>query len=97
MQTIDFVKHCCLQHTALTGDDREDNLPSHTLYPHSQSIILNAGRVWTETSLPSGCLPMIFLQHLSPFYLWTEGHIWSWLITPQIFSASVSACGNGSV
>lgn len=57
-QTIHVVKHCCLQHTALTGDDREDNLPSDTLYPHSQSIILNAGRVWTETSLPSGCLSM---------------------------------------
>lgn len=61
MQTIHFVKHCCSQNTALTGDGREGKLPCNTLYPYSESIILNAGKVGSETSLPSGCLSMFSL------------------------------------
>lgn len=43
---------------ALTGDSTEGKLTPNTLYPYSESITLNAGKVQTETSLSSGCLSM---------------------------------------
>lgn len=44
---------------ALSGDGREGKLPSNTLYPYSESITPNAGKVQTETPLPHGCVSMI--------------------------------------